>query len=233
MSEKLYGLNKTTLIDYPGKVAATVFTRGCNLRCPYCHNPDFVTGAEIPDLYNWKQITDYLQKRAHLLGGVCITGGEPLLHDDLPQNIADIHSIGLEVKVDTNGTLPDKLRGLKADYIAMDIKTSLNQYRRLGFSGNASELAGRIQESINLIKESGIAHHFRTTVVPGFVSEDVIKDIIKLIEGETDYVLQGFRPGNTLDPAYSEVLAPEPAYLDNLQAMFESANINCVLRYNN
>ncbi|HAK45157.1 MAG TPA: anaerobic ribonucleoside-triphosphate reductase activating protein, partial [Spirochaeta sp.] len=200
MAEKLYGLNKTTLIDFPGKVASTIFTRGCNLRCPYCHNPDFVSGTDVPDLFTWGEITDYLKKRSHLLGGVCITGGEPLLHDDLPDNISDIHGLGLEVKIDTNGTLPDKLRHLKVDYIAMDIKTSLEDYVRLGFTGDDSELAGRITESIRIVKESGIPHHFRTTVVPGFVSIKVIKDILKLVEGEGTYVLQGFRPGNTLDP---------------------------------
>ena len=86
MGEKLYGLNKTTLIDYPGKVASTIFTRGCNLRCPYCHNPDFVSCCEdIPDLFKWSEIVDYLKKRSGLLGGVCITGGEPLIHDDIPE----------------------------------------------------------------------------------------------------------------------------------------------------
>ena len=233
MAEKLYGLNKTTLIDYPGKVASTIFTRGCNLRCPYCHNPDFVTAVDIPELYSWSEIMDYLKNRAHLLGGVCITGGEPLLHDDLKDNIADIHRIGLSVKIDTNGTLPEKLRLIDADYYAMDIKTSLEQYPKLGFSGRDSEIGGRITESIRLIKESGRPHHFRTTVVPGFVTDTEIKEIIKMIEGELDYVLQGFRSGITLDPSYSDVLPPEPAVLEGMQSLFTEAGIDCAVRYNN
>ena len=229
---KLYGLNETTLIDYPGKVAATIFTRGCNMRCPYCHNPDFIVTKDIPDLFTWSEIMEFLNKRARLIGGVCFTGGEPLLHSDLPDLIAEIHSLGLAVKLDTNGALPEKLRGIKVDYIAMDIKTSLEKYSRLGFTGADSELAGRITESINYIKESGIPHHFRTTVVPGFVDEKVIKEILKQIEGEKNFVLQGFRPGITYDPAYSSLPAPEPEYLEQLQAMFKSKNINCELRYN-
>ena len=233
MAEKLFGLNKTTLIDYPGKVASTIFTRGCNLRCPYCHNPDFVTPKEMPDLFTWAEIIDYLNNRAHLLGGVCITGGEPLLHDDLPDMVSDIHSIGLSVKIDTNGTLPEKLRKIEADYIAMDIKTSLEDYTKLGFTGRDSELAGRITESIRLIRESGKPHHFRTTVVPGFVSEVEIKKIIPLIEGEKEYVLQGFRPGITLDPDYTDVVPHEPAVLERMQALFKDAGIDCAVRYNN
>lgn len=233
MAEKLYGLNKTTLIDFPGKVAATVFTRGCNMRCPYCHNPDFIETADLPDLFSWTEIMDHLKKRAMLLGGVCITGGEPLLHSDLPERIADIHSLGLEVKIDTNGALPEKLRRIKADYIAMDIKTSLEKYTGLGYTGEDSELAGRIRESIRVIRESGIPHHFRTTVVPGFVDEEVIAEIIRLIGDEKIYVLQGFRPGITYDPAYSELPAPTPDFLESLQGMFEEKMIKCDLRYNN
>ncbi len=203
------------------------------MRCPYCHNPEFIENTKVPDLFTWTGITDYLQKRAHLLGGVCITGGEPLLHDDLPDRIRDIHSLGLAVKLDTNGALPEKLRTMKADYIAMDIKTSLNKYSRLGFTGDNSEIGGRITESIRIIKESGIPHHFRTTVVPGFVDIDVIKEIIGMIEGEKRFVLQGFRPGITYDPAFSELPAPPPVLLEEMKDLFEKQGISCELRYNN
>lgn len=232
MSEKLYGLNKTTLIDYPGKVAATIFTRGCNMRCPYCHNPDFVSGGPPPDLLTWDELSDFLKKRARLLGGVCITGGEPLLHDDLGEIIAEIHSLGLSVKIDTNGTLPEKLRTIKADYIAMDIKTSLSSYDQLGYTGDETELTGRLTESIRFIKESGIPHHFRTTVVPDLVSNDDISEIIRLIEGEKSYVIQGFRPGQTLDPAWSDKPAPEPDLLESMKAQFKEKGIDCSLMYN-
>ncbi|MDC7125878.1 MAG: anaerobic ribonucleoside-triphosphate reductase activating protein [Spirochaetales bacterium] len=229
MSEKLYGFLKTTLIDYPGKVASTIFTRGCNLRCPYCHNPDFVNGVETSELITWQEIMNYLKKRSNLLGGVCITGGEPLIHNDIAEKISDIHSIGLPVKIDTNGTLPDKLRTLKVDYIAMDIKTSLDNYKNLGYTGNDSELAGRITESIRYIKESGIAHHFRTTVAPGFINKNIINSIINLIQDEKYYVLQGYRAGATLDPAYSEKTPYPPSELIEMQSMFIKAGIECNL----
>jgi pyruvate formate lyase activating enzyme len=232
MSEKLYGLNKTTLIDYPGKVAATIFTMGCNMRCPYCHNPDFVSGEAPPDLIRRKELVEFLKKRARLLGGVCITGGEPLLHDDLGELVSEIHSIGLGVKLDTNGTLPEKLREIKADYISMDIKTSLNSYNKLGYTGAISELSGRLLESISYIMNSGIPHHFRTTVVPGLVAKADISEIIDLIDGENYYVLQGFRPGHTLDPAWSDKPAPEPALLESMKNQFEERGISCSLNYN-
>ena len=115
----------------------------------------------------------------------------------------------------------------------MDIKTSTGKYPGLGFTGDSSEIAGRIRESIRVIKESGIPHHFRTTVVPGFVDAEVIEEILELIGDERNYVLQGFRPGVTYDPAYSELPAPTPDFLESLQKMFTEKRIECELRYNN
>ncbi|MBI9105814.1 MAG: anaerobic ribonucleoside-triphosphate reductase activating protein [Spirochaetales bacterium] len=227
---KRYGLNKTTLIDYPGKVAATIFTRGCNMRCPYCHNPELISGDASPDMVDWNYILEFLKKRAHLLGGVCITGGEPLLHDDLGDRITEIHKLGLKVKIDTNGTLPDKLRNIKIDYIAMDLKTSLDSYHKLGYTGDSSELPGRIKESIRYIRESGIPHHFRTTVVPDIVTEEDIQKIIDMIEGEKIFVLQGFRPGVTLAPEWSNKPAPEIKMLESMKRQFEQRGISCNLR---
>jgi len=232
MAEKRYGLSKTTLIDYPGKVAATIFTRGCNMRCPYCHNPELIFGEASPEMLDWDSISAFFKKRSRLLGGVCITGGEPLIHDDLSEKIAEIHELGLNVKLDTNGTLPEKLRNTKVDYIAMDLKTSLGTYDRLGYTGAPSELIGRLKESIRYIRESGIPHHFRTTVVPGLVSKEDITEIIKLIDGEHLYVLQGFRPGETLDPKWSELPAPDVEILESMKEQFENSGIGCTLRYN-
>ncbi len=232
MSERIYGLNKTTLIDFPGKVASTIFTRGCNMRCPFCHNPDFIEGKNIPDLFSWSEIMEYLNKRSKLLGGVCITGGEPLIHNDLQERISEIHKLGLAVKLDTNGSLPERLRNIKVDYIAMDLKTSLENYPSLGFTGNDSELAGRVAESISLIKASGIRHHFRTTVVPGFVDMETIRKIIKLLDGEERFVLQGFRPGTTYDPSYSELTPPTQSLLDQMKEEVEAAGISCDVHYN-
>ncbi len=233
MQEKLFGLTRTTLLDYPGKVAATVFTRGCNMRCPYCHNPGLVCGDDREGLLTWSEIIEYLKKRQGLLGGVCISGGEPMIHSDLDEMIEELHSLGYKVKVDTNGALPDKLKTLKADYIAMDIKTAPSRYAVMGYTGSRNEIKDRILESIGIIKNSGIAHHFRTTAVPELVTSDDIREIVKLLNGEENFVIQGFRPGNTLDPDYSRLNAADAVYLDRLKTIVEEAGINCMVKYNN
>ena len=128
MALKKLGFIKTSLLDFPGQVSAVIFTPSCNLRCPYCHNPELVSGSLPPDLIQKETVLQHLEKRKSILGGVCITGGEPLLHPELPDLIESIHSLGLKVKVDTNGTRPDKLPPLKADYLAMDIKTDPKKY---------------------------------------------------------------------------------------------------------
>jgi pyruvate formate lyase activating enzyme len=200
------GLIKTTLIDYPGEVAATMFTPGCNLRCPYCHNPDFVEPPFPEDLVSLRSVEAFLEKRHSVLGGVCISGGEPLMHPDLPELIEKIHAYGLHVKIDTNGTFPHVLASLNVDYIAMDVKTSPGNYNALGFNGDPAV----IQESIEYIKASGIPHEFRTTVVPGLVQKEDIEALLPLLEGAQQYVLTPFRGGKTLDPDWQEVL-PYPA----------------------
>ena len=119
MSIQNLGLLKTTLLDFPGEVAATVFTSGCNLRCPYCHNPEFVTGETAGDEISLSDFFNFLEKRKNVLGGICITGGEPLIHEDLKELIYEIKKTGLKVKLDTNGTFPDRMKHLDADYISM------------------------------------------------------------------------------------------------------------------
>lgn len=122
------GLVKTTLLDYPGEVAATIFTPGCNLRCPYCHNPDFVSGDPTGEEITLGEFFRFLEKRKGVLGGICITGGEPLIHKDLGDLIAAVRERGLKVKLDTNGTFPERLASLDVDYIAMDLKTIPDNY---------------------------------------------------------------------------------------------------------
>ena len=122
---------KTTLLDFPGEVAAAVFTPGCNLRCPYCHNPELVRPPFPDEMISLEKLGVFLEKRASLLGGVCITGGEPLLHDNIGDLVSLIRSHGLKVKLDTNGTFPERLARIDADYIAMDLKTDPEKYHRL------------------------------------------------------------------------------------------------------
>lgn len=213
------GLQKTTLLDYPGKVAATLFTQGCNLRCPYCHNKELISGSPPEDFWDRADIEAFLKKRAPVLGGVCITGGEPTLHRDLPELIDFIHSLGLLVKIDTNGLEPVLLMNLEADYIAMDLKTSLERYDRMGCSLPTEEAEDRLQSSLDYIAGSGIPHQFRTTIVPGLVSERDIRRLLGRIPGGSPLVLQRFRPGETLDPAYAECEAPAEEEMERLRAI--------------
>lgn len=194
---------KFTMVDYPGYVAATVFTVGCNFRCPFCHNPELVIGSQLTVHSNGreKEFFDFLKIRKGKLDGVCITGGEPTLQGDLIEFMKKIKEMGFLVKLDTNGTRPDIIRKAlqekSVDYIAMDIKNSLKKYERT--AGSKVDLE-RIRMSVDLIRNSRIDYDFRTTVVPGFHSEKDFDDIIAWIGGSKRYFLQRFRDFKTLDP---------------------------------
>ena len=167
------GLQKLTLLDFPGKTACIIFTRDCNFRCPFCHNADLVIGDAAP-LDN-EEIFAYLDKRKKLLDGVVVTGGEPLLQTDIADFIRRVKSFGYAVKLDTNGTYPDRLRALLdeglVDYVAMDIKNGEDFYlETAGFSNEA--LLSRVKESIALIMASGVSYEFRTTVVKGLHTKE-------------------------------------------------------------
>ncbi|MEW5814256.1 MAG: anaerobic ribonucleoside-triphosphate reductase activating protein [Spirochaetota bacterium] len=238
MAIRLVGLQKTTLIDFPGEVAATVFLPGCNLRCPYCQNPDLVVPPFPPDLVSIEELTRFLNKRKNVLGGVCISGGEPLIHKDLPDLIHLIRDTGLKVKIDTNGSMPGDLSALLAkeqiDYVAMDIKTAPRKYIQLlaGKKSIQPPLPDSICRSIRCIVQSGISHEFRTTVVPGIVTKDDVREIAGLIQGAGLYVLAGFQAGKTLNPAY-ETVDPYPlAVLEEMKEIVEKLGIPCKLRPN-
>lgn len=223
------GLQKTTLLDFPGEVASTVFTYGCNLRCPYCHNPELVTEAKNIQKIELDELFKFLHKRKNVLGGVCITGGEPLLYDDLGVVIDKIKQIGLKVKVDTNGSLPEKLKKIHPDYIAMDIKTSLEKYSLLNYTGKG-DLSKKLTDSITYIIKSGIPHEFRTTVAPGIIDIDDIKKIIPLIKGADKYYLAQFRPKNTLDPEWAEREPYDDQVLEDMKQIIIEAGIDCEIR---
>jgi pyruvate formate lyase activating enzyme len=232
------GLQKTTLLDFPGEVAATVFTPGCNLRCPYCHNPDLVTPPFPKDLITLEELDDFLEKRSTVLGGVCITGGEPLLHDEIKVLIGMIRSHGLKIKIDTNGTFPEKLPLLteektRADYIAMDIKTSPGKYglvidRESPHSRRGIEQS--VRESISWIKASGIDHEFRTTFVPTIVGADDVKELLPLLTGARRYIITNFRSGVTLDPNFLDKSPYPSSVLEDICGMVNDSGIPCEVR---
>lgn len=188
---KISGLQKLTLLDYPGKTAATIFLSGCNLRCPFCHNSRLVNNKDFEEISE-ETLFAYLNKRAGLLDGVCITGGEPLLREGLEEFILKIKALGYEVKLDTNGTLPDRLERLLpiVDYVAMDIKNTPEKYpETVGLDG--FEVDG-VLRSVELLKSSDTPHEFRTTLVNELhTEEDIEKIAVWLGDGE-HYFLQKF-----------------------------------------
>ncbi|MCQ2603641.1 MAG: anaerobic ribonucleoside-triphosphate reductase activating protein [Spirochaetia bacterium] len=223
------GFIKTTLINYPGKVAAAIFLPGCNLRCPYCHNPELVLnhGEDMEDM---ESILRYLEKRKELLQGVCISGGEPLVHDDICELAERIKAMGYALKLDTNGTFPDRILSVKPDYIAMDIKTAPEKYSLLLGNSDPS-LAEKIIESADIIKKSGIHHEFRTTLAPGIVGADDIKKICDIIKGTELYVLAGYVPGHTLDPDFTQFPYTAEQY-DKMAEIVRNAEIPLKMRNN-
>ena len=187
------GLQKTTLLDFPGKVACTVFTAGCNFRCPFCHNASLVTRPGDVDEISEESFFSYISKRKGILDGVCITGGEPLLSHGIEDFIRRIKQTGLLVKLDTNGAYPDKLKALLdeglVDYVAMDIKNSREKYAQ---TIGLNEFPTKIEESIKLIMEKAPDYEFRTTVVKELHTAQDIEDITNWIKGAKRYFLQTY-----------------------------------------
>ena len=181
-----------TMLDFPGKIACTVFTHGCNLRCPFCHNSILVT--EDVEYVSVDEIFSYLERRRRMLDGVCITGGEPLLQPDIFEFMGEIKKMGLLVKLDTNGAYPERLkeaieRGL-VDYVAMDIKNCREKYALT--AGVEGLDVSPFEKSVEILMSSGIDYEFRTTVVRELHSLDDMKKIGEWIRGAKRYFLQGF-----------------------------------------
>lgn len=191
---QIHGFNKTTLLDYPKHLAATIFLGHCNFRCPFCHNSSLVLSPDSMPTLPASEVLDTLKSRSGILEGVCITGGEPTLSKDLPEFIQAIKDIGLKVKLDTNGSNPNMLQYLLSrellDYIAMDIKNSRDRYAET--IGLPHYSLDTIDSSILLIQNSGIPYEFRTTVVQEFHSQEDILSIGQWLEGSMAYYLQMF-----------------------------------------
>ena len=190
----IHGLQKLTLLDYPGKTACTVFFAGCNFRCPFCHNAGLVLRPQELPVIPYDTLFSYLEKRRGILDGVCITGGEPTLYPQLPELIAEIRNRGFSVKLDTNGTNPAMLRELidcgSLDYAAMDVKSSKEGYAAAtGLDGISLE---RIEESVALLKQGRIPYEFRTTVTAELHTPAVMEGIGKWLQGAERYFIQPF-----------------------------------------
>ncbi len=193
------GFQKMTLLDFPGKVACTVFTGGCNFRCPFCHNALLVT-EDFKAEFSEDEILSFLEKRKGLLDGVCITGGEPLLHKDITDFIRKIKEMGYAVKLDTNGSFPDRLKVLVSDglidYVAMDIKNSIEKYDVT--AGSNESILPQIEESIDFLLSGKVDYEFRTTVVKELHTVADIAAAAERIKGARRYFLQYFEDSGGL-----------------------------------
>ncbi len=217
----LGGIQKTSLIDYPNKISAIIFTQGCNFRCGYCHNPELIKtdGSSIEE----SSVLDFLKTRIKKLDGVVITGGEPTLQNDLPDFIKKIKDIGFPIKLDTNGTNPEMIEYLVKnnliDYIAMDIKGPFNKYENIVQSKtNISD----IKKSIETIINSQVEYEFRTTVVKSQLSTTDFIEIGKMIKSAEKYYLQEFVPSKTLDNRFLNERTHSKEEFDNIIKILNS-----------
>jgi pyruvate formate lyase activating enzyme len=229
------GLQKHSLIDYPGKISCVLFLAGCNFACPYCHNPQ-LTGAprRRPETIPAEDVFDFLAQRRGWLEGVVVSGGEPTLHADLPDLCRGIKDLGYPIKLDTNGSRPQMLRTLLAaglvDYLAMDIKTEPHRYAEglAPFCDKTDLLA-----SLQIIMDSGVAYEFRTTCVRPLVTPDTIRHIARLISGSRQYALQPFKACGLLRPDYFQG-SMDPAYspeeMEGLRRIAEPWVSRCIVR---
>jgi len=243
------GLQKLTLIDYPGKLAATVFLAGCNFRCPWCYSAELVLPEKIKkQLYpvksakggakqfngariSEKEFFNFLESKKGLVEGVVICGGEPLLNKELPKFIKKIKKLKYAVKIDTNGSWPEMLKKLidekLVDYVAMDIKAPKEKY---------SEIVGRemniknIERSVLLLKENKIDYEFRTTIVPSLLKKEDIIKIADWISGAKKYYLQNFRPEKTIDPKFEKIKPYPEEYLLEIQKAISPFFEMCQIR---
>jgi pyruvate formate lyase activating enzyme len=230
------GFQRFSLIDYPDKICAIVFTQGCNFRCPYCHNPELVRRRRkrsAPCGLEEKEILSFLDRRKGKLDAATVTGGEPLLQSGLGDFLSAVKELGYLVKLDTNGSFPSRLERIiqskSIDYIAMDIKTSLDKYE---YVIKKKVEKAKILDSISLIMNSGLEYEFRTTVVPsygGFEEDDFYK-IGQLIRDSHLYVLQRFVPSKALDDRFLDMRGCSDEEIDSHRKIMEGFVRRCVVR---
>ncbi|MDR0689626.1 MAG: anaerobic ribonucleoside-triphosphate reductase activating protein [Spirochaetaceae bacterium] len=229
-------LRKTSLVDYPGKVAAVFFFPGCNLRCPWCHNRELLeapgSGEELVTL---EEAREHLVKRRSVLGGVVLSGGEPTLYRDLPSLIRFIKGLGLSVKLDTNGMAAAfleelfKRRETRPDYIALDLKLAPPRYGTLTGGSGLKDPGGELEKSAALIRASGIDREFRTLVFPrGFITGGDIRALAPLVD-DSPWYFRSFMPGNCLDPAWDGFNSPAAGEVEALADTARSLGKNPVI----
>jgi len=225
------GFQGTSLLDYPGRIASLVFFSGCNLTCPFCHNPSLVLAPETLDDYPLEAVLEDLESRREFIDGVVMTGGEPTLAPELDCLVGQVKDLGLLVKIDTNGLAPQVLESLLQrrwlDFVALDLKTSPQRYGEL-HRGPVS--LGVLRRTVELLLRDGVEYELRTTCVPGLVEKRDIEALGKLVSGASRWVLQQFVPEHALDDGCSALQPHSPEAMENLRSVAAGYVDEAVLR---
>ncbi len=223
---KFSGLQKTSLVDYPDRIASVLFTPGCNLRCPYCHNWKIATDPQPPFLQEGVALS-ILESRKKYVDSVVVSGGEPCMHKEMPKFLAKLKERGFSVKLDTNGCFPDNLQDCMqfVDYVAMDIKTSPSKYKLLGTTDTIG-----LKRSVEILKASKVPFEFRTTVVPEIVVAEDIPLIGELVKDAKVHSLQQFVPDDTLDKQFIKVKPYSPEVVAEFAQTLRKFVDNVILR---
>jgi pyruvate formate lyase activating enzyme len=229
------GMIETSLLDWDGKIVSTLYTPYCNFRCPYCQNAGLVLNPGQYETVPFEVISNFLSSHRNWIDGVCLTGGEPCFFEDLPEFLEKIRNLGMEIKLDTNGTFPEMLNRVLdrrlVDYVAMDIKAPLtfDAYEK-STRVKSKELFAKVKESINLIMNSKIDYEFRTTVVPSLHTDEDILQIAQKIEGTKKYALQNFSNRETMDPEFQKIAPYKIEKLQEIQKLILRYVQCCVVR---
>ncbi|MDI6782095.1 MAG: anaerobic ribonucleoside-triphosphate reductase activating protein [bacterium] len=235
MEIAIKGFVEMSMLDWEGKIVSTLYLPYCNLRCPYCHNSGLVLNPEQYSTIPVEIAMDYFVRRKDWIDGVCLSGGEPCMYEDLPDFIRRLRNIGIKIKLDTNGSFPDMLQRLidekLIDYIAMDIKSPLDTRAYTQASGVKDEgMVERIRKSIKIIMDSRIDYEFRTTIVPTLHTKETLAAMAESIKGAKKYVLQAFVPNNTLDPEYLKITTYTDEQMQGIQQAVLPYVQRCLLR---
>jgi len=222
---KIGGFQKSSLLDYPDEISAIVWTVKCNFHCPFCYNTDIVDGNV--ELFSEKDVLDFLKKRQGLLDALVISGGEPLLQTDISDFCQKVKKLGYKIKIDTNGTFPEKLQELidkkLIDYISMDVKAPVDKYNSL--AGKKIDIS-KIKKSVKIIQQSNLDYEFKTTVVPGLLDKKDIIEIGKWLKGSKKYYLQQFKNDTAVISSDLETANPYPKdeildFVENVKQYFD------------
>lgn len=235
MKISIKGFIETSMLDWEGKIVSTLYVPYCNFRCPYCQNSGLVLNPDEYETIPFEVIEEHLVKHKGWIDGICLTGGEPCLYEDLIDFIKKIRCIGMQVKLDTNGTFPEVLKEIFdmdiINYLAMDIKGALEPESYNNSVGTKNEtLLQKVKESIKIIMDSKIDYEFRTTVVPTLHAKEDIERIAQYIKGAKKYALQNFKPQETLDPDYMKIQPYNSEEIKKICDCVSNYVGNCVIR---